>query len=462
MKDTKNFLHPRVISHSVLFKIIEYGIQLSSPISSREKAIYNFNAILGNGIRSAEATYLSQALKLQTLSLHPHNQEILLPVVANFSRATVRNLTPHQHWVLLHLGSMHTSATTLQHLIKKDLLTDLPPGLKDITSFDCTCWICNLRKANKIPRGQLVDTTPLAPFQRLHIDFSFFTVTSIRGFTSALDVACATTSYPFGFPTKSKAPPIELLRWLLGTLRSMGYVVNFIRVDEGGELANSSSFAEFVFKSDCILESTGGGNSTNNGKVERQNRTKGDMIRAELSTLNFMIKDDLPDQMPVESFWCLSYCHANFVKRRMYSHTLKDTPHFAVTGKRPSARELVPLGAFMTVIHPSKHLLPKLSNQRAKRVFFMGFSNHTKIRLYWEKSNPYMIQRSSNCIIEDVPTMLKLEKCFASPFLNHSPDPALCPNNVQSSMITKDDFDTADCPFEPEEIVTISIKLPPK
>ena len=75
----------------------------------------------------------------------------------------------------------------------------------------------------------------------------------------------------------------------------MGYVVNFIWVDEGGELANSSSFAEFIFKSDCILESTGAGNSTNHGKVEGQNKTKGDMIRAGLSSLHVLIKDDLPE-----------------------------------------------------------------------------------------------------------------------------------------------------------------------
>ena len=82
----------------------------------------------------------------------------------------------------------------------------------------------------------------------------------------------------------------------------MGYVVNFIRVDKGGELANSSSFAEFVFKQDCILESTGAGNSTNNGKVERPNRTKADMIRAGLSSLHILIKDDLPEDVSIESF----------------------------------------------------------------------------------------------------------------------------------------------------------------
>ena len=72
----------------------------------------------------------------------------------------------------------------------------------------------------------------------------------------------------------------------------------------------------------------------------------------------------------------------------------------------------------MTLVHPNKHLLPKLSSNRAKRVYFMGFSNYTKMCLYWDPANPFMIQRSSNCIIEDIPTMLKLEKYFASTSLN--------------------------------------------
>ena len=305
-----------------------------------------------------------------------------------------------------------------------------------------------------------MDTTPLAPFQRIHVDFSFFSVVSIRGFTSALDIACASTSYPIGFPTKSKAPPIEILRWLLGTLRSMGYVVNFLRVDEGGELANSSSFAKFVFKSDCILESTGAGNSTNNGKVERQNRTKADMVRAELSTLALLMKDDLPEDIEIEKFWCLCYCHANFVKRRMYHHVHKNTPHFLVTGTKPSARELVPLGSFMTVVHPNKQLLPKLSTQRSKRVYFMGYSNHTKIRLYWDKASPFSIQRSSNCIIEDVPTMIRLEKVFSSPHLNQGPSINDCPQYVKSAFVTPSKIDIIDCPFYTNKIRTIIMQLP--
>ena len=454
-------LKPRFINTTIMTKIIEFAVQLASPISPRELTIQNMNRILGHSLRYPEATYPLQSLKLQTISMNPNNHELMVPIMANFSRSTLRQLTPHQHWILLHLGSMHSSTSTLKPLIQNDLLADIHPSLKNIANFDCTCWICNLRKATKIPRGKIADTTPLAPFQRIHVDFSFFTAVSIRGFTSALDVTCASTSYPFGFPTKNKSPPIEILRWLIGSLRSMGYVVNFIRVDEGGELANSSSFAEFVFKSDCILESTGAGNSTNNGKVERQNRTKADMIRSSLSSLHVLLDDDLPDDMSIESFWCLAYSHANFIKRRLFHRMKQTTPHQLVTNKKPSARELIPIGAYMTVVHPSKNHLPKLSPSRAKRVYFMGYSNHTKIRLYCDKQNPYTIQRSSNSIIEDVPTMLKLEKCFSSQFLSPQETHPKCPSNIQRLAVNEEMIDIIDHPFQSDDIVTVKLPVPP-
>ena len=113
VQSTRLSLRPRVINRSTLLKIIEFTVQLSSPISDREITIQNLNSVLGTKLRSAEATYPSQALKLQTLSMHPSNHEVLLPVMANFSRASLRTLTPHQHWIMLHLGSMHTSSSSL-------------------------------------------------------------------------------------------------------------------------------------------------------------------------------------------------------------------------------------------------------------------------------------------------------------------------------------------------------------
>jgi hypothetical protein len=174
---------------------------------------------------------------------------------------------------------MHSSKSTMVPMLSKHLLTDLPPGLQSsINHFDCACFVCNLWKADKLPQGHLVDKTSLAPFQRLHIDFSFFPIKSIRGFTSSLDIECGSTSYPFSFPTKNKAAPLDPIRYTITTLRSQGFQVNFIRVDEDKALANSAEFCQLICDLNCVLETTGGGNSTNNGMVERGNRVNANMV----------------------------------------------------------------------------------------------------------------------------------------------------------------------------------------
>ena len=199
---------------------------------------------------------------------------------------------------------------------------------------------------------------------------------------------------------------------MINCLRNLGYEVNFIQVDEGGELARSAIFTQFVCNNDCIMETTGGGNSSNNGMVERGNRTKADMITSQLSTMKVLMGSDLPKGFEVQKFWCFAYQYSSFILRRMYNRLRGDIPYYLVHKERPSARELVPLGAIMTIIDPHKNNLPKLSRDRAKTGYFLGYSNHSKIRLYWSKDSPTMIKRSAHCVIEDVQTMKLLEPGF--------------------------------------------------
>ena len=446
-----------VISNKVFMTIASLYVQLFQTSSPREIAIRRINCVTDPGNLHRDKIVPSHARQANLLALYPQNLEYLLPVIAKFSRTSLRNITPHQQWLLLHLGTLHASSATLTPIIKNNLLSDIPGNLKDIAGFDCTCWICQLRKAVRVPRGKLTDNTNLAPFQCLHVDFSFFNIRSIRGFTCGLDVACASTSYPFAFPTKSKSPPIDILRWLLNSLRSLGHVINFIRVDEGGELANSTVFSEFVFKNNCILQTTGGGNSTNNGKVERGNRTKADMIRAQLTTMNILMRPSLPPNFNIATFWCFVYCHTPFVMRRMFNRTNKDLPIFMVEKRRPSIRELVPLGSFMTIINPNKNNLPKLSNDRAIRGFFLGYGNHTSIRLYFDPAQPNKIKRSKHCIIEDMATLSTLQTYFQAPGLQNPIQPL---QSHKPFHLTSKDFDTIPSAFPDDDIITFKLKLP--
>ena len=67
-------------------------------------------------------------------------------------------------------------------------------------------------------------------------------VESIREFTSIFVDICYATSYPFGFTSIGKHPPLDILKFLVTTLRNQDKKVAFIGVDEYGSLSKSSDF----------------------------------------------------------------------------------------------------------------------------------------------------------------------------------------------------------------------------
>ena len=77
----------------------------------------------------------------------------------------------------------------------------------------------------------------------LQMSLEFFNVEIIRGFTSTFVAIYSATSYPFGFPSRRKQPPIEILKLLVTTIRSQYKKVAFIQVDEDVSLA---IFYEFI------------------------------------------------------------------------------------------------------------------------------------------------------------------------------------------------------------------------
>ena len=97
-----------------------------------------------------------------------------------------------------------------------------------------------MTKTTKIPRGPTTDVSKFAPGFMLQMDFAFFSVESICGFTSTFVDICSATSYPFGFPSRNKRPPLDILKFLVATLRNQDNKFAFIRVDEYRALEISS------------------------------------------------------------------------------------------------------------------------------------------------------------------------------------------------------------------------------
>ena len=81
-----------------------------------------------------------------------------------------------------------------------------------------TCNKCFPRRRPRCP----TDTTLPTPFVRLHIDFTFSSVLSLRNNTAALTIVDAGTSYPWVFPTTSKLSPLDIIHLLIDILRNQG------------------------------------------------------------------------------------------------------------------------------------------------------------------------------------------------------------------------------------------------
>ena len=153
----------------------------------------------------------------------------------------------------------------------------LPENLPDLEE---TCNICLLTKQTKIPRDTTTDISEFAPGFRIQMDFSFFNVESISGFTSTFVAICSATSYPFGFTSRIKRPPLDILKFIVSTLRNQDKKVAFVQVDEYGELSRYSELTKTCNKMNITVQTTGGYASSINGKNESPNNTLDNTTRA--------------------------------------------------------------------------------------------------------------------------------------------------------------------------------------
>jgi hypothetical protein len=406
---------------NVMANISAYYVNLFTSVSPRNQAILTMNQLLNakyappilNSCEHIMNNYIPITPN-NSLSLSS-NETITIPIIGKLFRSIPASKRPPiQTYMLLHLLMQHASKSSIMKMFKMKTFENMP-DISKMHDIECSCEICNITKATKVPKGKLVDVTKLTPFKRIHCDFSFFGVKSIRGFSSAFDVVCASTSYPLGFPSKSKGVPLVIFTWTVKTLRSMGYEVIFIRVDEDGALARSAEFCSAVIKLNCILETTGGGNSENNGKVERANRVKGDMIRSSLATAKRIFGKHLPTNMTIQSFWCFAYCHANYTHRRLYNRLRKNSPYFLVHHRRPTINDLCIFGSRITVIAPNKKQIGKLSEDRTIQGFFLSYGNHTSNILYWKPSDPEGYHRAHHAVIDEAGTFYDLDHIFHCP-----------------------------------------------
>ena len=110
----------------------------------------------------------------------------------------------------------------------------------------------------------------MCPWFMLQTYFAFFSVESICRFTSTFMDICSATSYPFRSLSRSKHPPLVILKFPVTTLRNQDKKVAFIRVYEDVALARSYEFMKLCHIMNIIVQNTGGYLSSLNFTIERR------------------------------------------------------------------------------------------------------------------------------------------------------------------------------------------------
>lgn len=162
----------------------------------------------------------------------------------------------------------------------------------------------------------------------------------------------------------------------------MGYNPTRLYVDEDGSLVQCSEFCKAVIHLDMVLNTTGGGNSLSNGKVERQHQTQGDMVHCFLAMAKIIIMGKNLT-ISIQKLWCFAFQHACYVSRFHYNQLCHATPYELVFGKKLSANQLAVFGLTVTIVDAHKDQHRKLSDYHASTTcYFMQFGNHPTMLIY--------------------------------------------------------------------------------
>ena len=158
----------------------------------------------------------------------------------------------------------------------KGLMEVLP---KQISGLEEPCPIFLLTKATKIPSFPIIDVSIFSPGFMLQIDFMIFNVEIIYGFTSTFVAICSATSHPFYFPSRSKRPPIDILKLLVTKFSNQYNKVAFVRFGEYGALEKYSEFMRKCHNMNIIVENKVGDALSLNGESENSNKTLDNITR---------------------------------------------------------------------------------------------------------------------------------------------------------------------------------------
>ena len=161
-------------------------------------------------------------------------------------------------------------------------------------------------------------------------------VNSYDGYSSHLIVIDGASRRVWAFLTKSKEPPLDILRSFMS---KFGIGRGVVRTDQGGELARSALFHDMMLRdSGYVVEPTGVDSPLQNGGAEIYNNTLAVKVRT------LLYGSGLPAK-----FWSAALLHAVYLHNRLVHSATGKTPYKGWYGRKLDITHLKTFGSWVCV-----------------------------------------------------------------------------------------------------------------
>jgi hypothetical protein len=302
------------------------------------------------------------------------------------------------------------------------------------------CPICIRAKFHHPPKGTTLPTSHLTHGEYLHMDFAFWNIPSLRGFTSMLVIIDASTRMLWLFCTASKTPPMQIIQYFFDILAREECSPKIIRVDEDGALARSTDFTDYLIKLRITLDATGGYSSFLNGKVERPHQTLAKIVRAMIINAGHHMNT-----------WCYCAETAADIYWVTYHSALQKSPYEAWYNIKPCISHLRVWGC---VVYVQNHQAKK-SDDRVTKGFFMGFTK-SRLLIHWLDPTTTTVKLACAVYFDEYNTPTSTNDHISpGSILLHDPSSTNLPSTPDYTI------DISDHPYLDAPPFDIQLTLPP-
>jgi hypothetical protein len=267
---------------------------------------------------------------------------------------------PNSNKLLWHLRMGHLNGEDLQKL--QHLSTGMGELEKGSLPFCQSC--CRAKGTMRSFKGHGEHATSI--LETIYIDLWGPMQQSMTGCTYALLVVDEFSSYTWGYFLQNKAQAAQCIMQFIKEQDRSGNKVIKIRSDRGGEFS-SAHFKEFLQQLGIQFFQSPSFTPQFQGKVERMNRTVGEMAHAMRVGAGLNL-----------SFWQLAWETAIFLRNRSptSSNSQNATPYEIFYDKKPRLENLLIFGSKAEIyINEAQR---KKGNDRTKPGIFVGYDESSK------------------------------------------------------------------------------------